>query len=197
MYHNVSTKKKVSQTNKFVKSCIVTALFDLLEKENIDKITITDIINRAGVSRMGFYRNYRSKAEVIEKYVYDSFIETISQISSYRPLNFNTKNILLTTLENFAKHSHYMKILLDQNLDFLMYNCYLKSFRSLYIRKNTTRVREYWLNMFMGELFNLETTWLKQGMVETPEEMVEIYNKILKLKYDNIDKTNVIYEITM
>lgn len=34
---------------------------DLMEKEDYEKTTITDIANHAGVSRMSYYRVYQSK----------------------------------------------------------------------------------------------------------------------------------------
>ena len=54
---NEQNKKRISQSNVFVKQCIVDGLFDLMENKKFEDITITEIIKRAGVSRMGFYRN--------------------------------------------------------------------------------------------------------------------------------------------
>ena len=48
---------------------------DLMEKEDYDKITITDITNRAGVSRMSYYRLYQSKDDIIETHLIEVFEE--------------------------------------------------------------------------------------------------------------------------
>ena len=38
----------------------------LLEKKDLKKITISELVERAGVSRAAFYRNYSSKEEILE-----------------------------------------------------------------------------------------------------------------------------------
>lgn len=181
-----STKQNAS--NLFVKECITTSLFDLLQKKSLNEISVTEIINHAGVSRMGFYRNFSSKEEVIEKYILDCFVTTIQAIEENRPLRFNTKSILITTLKYFKKYSDYLKILLKQKLEHLMYNCYVKAFFTLYNTKLNSALRDYWVHMFIGELFNLEITWLRHDMKESPEQMADIYYRLTKLKADALDK---------
>ncbi|MGN1227045.1 MAG: hypothetical protein ACI4TX_00210, partial [Christensenellales bacterium] len=103
-------------------------------------------------------------------------------IESKRKLNLQVYNIMETSLENFKKYSKYMKLFLEQNLEWLMYDCYCKSFYALYNKENTSRFREYHNKMFIGQLFNLEIAWLKNGMIETPQELANIYSKILKVQ---------------
>ena len=54
---------KESVTEKITK-----ALFDLMKEQEYNDITITDIVNKAGVSRVTYYRHYNSKDEVITKF---------------------------------------------------------------------------------------------------------------------------------
>ena len=74
--------KKPNKTNLFVRECITSALFSLMEKYPFEEITVTDIINKAGVSRMGFYRNYSSKENVVESFVLEKFVDTIYTVFS-------------------------------------------------------------------------------------------------------------------
>lgn len=46
---------------------IYEALLQLMEKKPYSEIKITDIVERAGVSRMAYYRNYQSKDEILTK----------------------------------------------------------------------------------------------------------------------------------
>lgn len=174
--------KKQNKTNLFVRECITSALFSLMEKYPFEEITVTDIINKAGVSRMGFYRNYSSKENVVESFVLEKFVDTIEDITSKRSLNFAIKNIMITTLENFQKFSKYIKLFLDKNLDALLYDCYHKAYYSLYEGNGNSRIHQYSNEMFIGELFNLEMCWLRNGMKETPQQLAEIYYHILKLR---------------
>ncbi|MBO5789874.1 MAG: TetR/AcrR family transcriptional regulator [Clostridia bacterium] len=72
------------------KECIYTALILLMQKKEYDRISIVDIVRKAGVSRMTYYRHFTSKEDVLEKYmdevgqrVHDSIIEQNAQADFY------------------------------------------------------------------------------------------------------------------
>ena len=54
--------------NQIVQESIFTALIQLMQKE-FHNITITEITEKAGVSRMSYYRNYSSKEDILIKYL--------------------------------------------------------------------------------------------------------------------------------
>ena len=58
-------KKERNPSNVFAKDCIATALIKLMKQKKYEDITITDIANTAGVSRVTYYRNYNSKEDII------------------------------------------------------------------------------------------------------------------------------------
>lgn len=51
--------------NKMTKEWIYAALVRLMDKVAYEKITITKIVTEAGVSRMGYYRNFASKDRIL------------------------------------------------------------------------------------------------------------------------------------
>ncbi len=182
MHNFTIEKKKTNKSNLFTRACIVTALFDLLKAKDLEDITISEIVKRAGVSRMGFYRNYISKEDIIEQYVLDIFLDTIAEIEASQTLHFDIQDMLITTLCQFQKHASDIKLLLDRKLDTLLHSCYEKSFYYLYSQERPSRIREYSTRMFIGEIFNLEMAWVRNGMIETPEQLAKIYYRILKLR---------------
>lgn len=62
-----SLKKANDEYRNLIRSSIQTALFQLIEKKEFCKIKITEVIERAGVSRSAFYRNFSSLDEVISE----------------------------------------------------------------------------------------------------------------------------------
>lgn len=60
---------RVNSANIIVKESITQALLILMESKDFQKITITDIVNKAGVVRMSFYRNYTRKEDVLLKHL--------------------------------------------------------------------------------------------------------------------------------
>ncbi len=57
------------RTPTLARECIYTALLQLMEDKPYDQITIQDIVDRAGVSRMAYYRNYQTKDEILERHL--------------------------------------------------------------------------------------------------------------------------------
>ena len=50
--------------NQLARECIVTALLQLLKEKPLSALSISEITSRAGVSRMTYYRNYKSKEDI-------------------------------------------------------------------------------------------------------------------------------------
>ncbi|QUE54304.1 TetR/AcrR family transcriptional regulator [Streptococcus oriscaviae] len=64
--------KNLTQSNKEVnqltRESIETALLFLLERKEMKHISVSELVRKAGVSRNAFYRNYKSKEEILELY---------------------------------------------------------------------------------------------------------------------------------
>nr|WP_082326184.1 TetR/AcrR family transcriptional regulator [Streptococcus sp. X13SY08] len=54
------------ESNQLTKESIETALLFLMEKKDLHQISISELVRKAGVSRNAFYRNYKSKEEILE-----------------------------------------------------------------------------------------------------------------------------------
>ncbi|MDO4538571.1 MAG: TetR/AcrR family transcriptional regulator [Coriobacteriales bacterium] len=55
--------------------CLYVALLQLMDTMPYERITITDLCARAGVSRMAYYRNFNDKSEILIKHL-EWLIET-------------------------------------------------------------------------------------------------------------------------
>ena len=69
-----------NEQKQFFRDCLYTALMDLMTNKPISKIGIGELCSRAGVSRMTYYRNYRSKEEILARHLrecYDAFVERL------------------------------------------------------------------------------------------------------------------------
>ncbi|UUM61404.1 TetR/AcrR family transcriptional regulator [Streptococcus suis] len=56
------------EANQLTKESLETALLFLLEKKELKNISVSELVRKAGVSRNAFYRNYKSKEEILEIY---------------------------------------------------------------------------------------------------------------------------------
>ncbi|MGM9589787.1 MAG: TetR/AcrR family transcriptional regulator, partial [Faecousia sp.] len=98
-------KRKVA--NQRVKQCITNALFELMQEKNLSDIRITELIERAGVARASFYRNYRAKEDVLItliRDVLDSFSEEIRLDQG----TFYTYDNILLSFQYFQRNREYV-----------------------------------------------------------------------------------------
>ena len=89
-------KAKRNQANVLAKECMVSALMQLLETKPLSAISVTELTEKAGVSRMTYYRNYQSKEEIFQDYLDDICLlytsrcvyETATGMSRIIPISF-------------------------------------------------------------------------------------------------------------
>ena len=73
---------KTSPASKeFTRDCLMDALLQLMQKQDYNSISITDLTSRAGVSRMSYYRHYKSKDDILIDYMYRIVREYAAEFS--------------------------------------------------------------------------------------------------------------------
>ncbi len=75
-------KKHNKQLNQIISESLEEALMLLMQEKPFDSISITELCQKAGVSRMAFYGNYKSKDDIITKIVSTSNHEILNEIGS-------------------------------------------------------------------------------------------------------------------
>ena len=82
----------------FVES-VVQGLWELLEDKSVDKISVSELVERAGIGRVSFYRNFSNKEEVLKR----SFNMELQAWLSERKIDLSdwTDGQLLSALRQF------------------------------------------------------------------------------------------------
>ena len=92
--------QKTSKPNRQVqrtKSWIFEAVMLLMDEKPYDKITVSDITEKAGIARQTFYRNYDDKDDVIFEYIAKVFSAESLSIEKNKK---DDKNIIVLTIDN-------------------------------------------------------------------------------------------------
>ena len=66
------------------KKLIKNSFSELLQKKDFEKITVTEIVNRAGLNRGTFYAHYRNTVDVLEEIEKDVSEQILFFFSSYK-----------------------------------------------------------------------------------------------------------------
>lgn len=148
-------EKRISTTNIFAKECIVSALLQLTDLKPLSSVTISELCQKAGVSRMTFYRNYASVEDIFTKRLTEIFQQYKKESAASNTGIFYDR----------AHMVHYFSYL-SQYRDFLkgLMQC---GFGAYFLQMLTSYISEEWqsyadeltLTAFSGSLYNLFRLW--------------------------------------
>jgi AcrR family transcriptional regulator len=177
-----NTTKRYSnrETNRLTREAICTALVILMKEQAFDKISITDIVRRAGVSRTAYYSNYSSKQEILYDLV-DSLIFEINQkLLPYTDVKTgkakHLRKFIRVMFEVFYQQQDIYKTLFEAHFNHIILDSLNESMLSnLQDQSDENRYRIYFN---AGALYNVFSMWIQSDMTKTIDEMIEICVKI-------------------
>ena len=162
------------ESNNITRECLRTAMFKLLEQKSFDKITITDIAKRAGVSRTAFYRNYATKEALVEDLCRRLLEELTASVKS-ECFRTNRRLWYQKFFEVIQNNSAFFYAYLKANLR-LSNGAITESIHP------TSTIQDHYRNVAgEGAFVNVLREWFLSGMPQTPEEMSNICEELFSL----------------
>ena len=172
----------MGNANTVVRRSLAIALLKFMESTPFSDISVTELTQKAGVSRMGYYRNYDSKLALLKDYLAQiehdfPFIDlTAASESEFYPF-------LVRVFDYLSKFELSTKILLNQGFEGLILDTLLNSKIFVEYRKkqaltcqatsapNQDKSGEYNLVFASGMLYHTYIHWVRQGQTETPQQL--------------------------
>ncbi|MGM9968768.1 MAG: TetR/AcrR family transcriptional regulator [Anaeroplasma sp.] len=155
------------ESRNFTKNCIKTAMITLMGEKKFEDISITELVYKAGVSRTAFYRNYKTKENVLTD-IYDSFNIYVNDINIKNDLKNNSKLFYINMFTNLKKYKNELIQLTKAQI--INSNLFYK----LNLFQNLEEENNYINVAFYGALIALIAKWIKNGLIEGPEEMGDL-----------------------
>ncbi len=161
---NVSPKSNAYR-NRYVIQHITDALINLMASRPFQEISISEICQKAEVGRASFYRNYKSKQDVLAKHLTVLIEEWGEEFEAHGTPSYFSESLL----KHYYKHKNFYLLLYRHGLSDMIY----ETIRSaLKITDAASNIERYSKSMFAGMLFGWIDEWLRQGMPETPDEII-------------------------
>lgn len=159
-----------------VKQYLTEAAFRLMEKKDYRYISVSELVNTAGVCRASFYRNYLCVESIVDEYLENTFKEIYYK---YPMSQTNMRETILHIFAEIKSRRRYLDILKRQNLldrmSRFLYDDTLKMINRLNVFNN-----RYQPHFFAGASFALIKAWIEYGFEESEQEMTDIFFKLLK-----------------
>lgn len=176
--------EKINEANALTKECIVTALLRLMETKSYSSISITDITGLAGVSRMAYYRNYKSKDEILINHLLDQEKKLIGEIHGERAPNL--RGIIIYVSGFFQENSAVIKAVYEAGLSHLLTDMLGERINSYFPAAAAARSGKYAVHFYVGAILSVFRLWLDNGMKESVEEISDIICRLIN-KDDAMD----------
>lgn len=163
------------------------ALVSLLEKKNIEFITVTEITKKAGVNRSTFYLHYDNIYELLEETIENLNKEFKSSFDKKIPLEIKSKEeaflitdeLLISYLKFVKENKRILKLINKKPQLFQAQSAYQKMYDkifypaiSLFVTEENDRI--YNLEFFTGGITAIIHKWLELDCVSEIQDLVKI-----------------------
>ena len=116
-YKSASNK---TERNRFTRMCIGEAFISLMQQKEYKSIKISDIVERAGISRMTYYNYYHSKTDILEDYLQELVSDYIRSANEEEHKNkiggFQDYEHILHALNFFDQYANFFLTLIHAGL---------------------------------------------------------------------------------
>lgn len=165
------------ETNKLTKEALQISLLKLLKEKNINDINVTEIVKIAGVSRTAFYRNYKTKENIILD-LYNSILMYLKDKSINEKYDNNHLQFFYDILSKIKENPIGFKILLNvelskesqEKLETFLFNNYQ-------LKNNTDK---YKLMAIISALKTVLIKWIDNNMNDDINEIANLCNNLTK-----------------
>ena len=163
---NIANNKRRKESQEKIEKVFVR----LIQKKNIDEISVSTICELAKVNRSTFYANYVDIYDLVEKVkskIADDFAEfQLENNSKHDPTGY--LNLFQNVKDNQIFFKTYFKLESISITPVNVYNVELaeKYYKNKYI--------DYHIEFFRAGLNAIIKKWLNSGCKESPEEMTNI-----------------------
>ncbi len=175
MGSNIYTQQQLA----FSKNCLFDAMLKLIQEKEFQKITVSELTRVAGVSRATFYRYYQTTEDVLLDFL-DS-----------RPMGFPSDMAYEdhTDRERVELYFNYLvanrelfQLLASDQFLYALRNYMERVFQNGVFTPIINKIgyrTKYEISAFIGMVFNVTTDWLREGMKEPLEDMIEESTKLI------------------
>ena len=158
------------ESNRMTRECLQTALITLMSQKPFDKITISELVRRSGVSRTAFYRNYNTKEDILNE-VGDVFMEIVANSFSNGRFQNDRRGWYHDFFQIIKNNASVFRLMLQAH----MLNTPLFSTYTLVKKldpfENT--VSHYDFLAWEGALSTIVVHWFQDGMKESIDFMAD------------------------
>lgn len=157
--------------NAYVIKHLTEAFLLLLAKKPLEDISVSELVNTAGVGRASFYRNYKCKEDILKAHLDTLFHEWTDEFEKKDGLRLSEQ--VRTMIAHFEKHRDFYKLLNDRGLTYLLKDVIIGICGP---KPEYEKAQAYATAFVAYTLYGWIDVWFQRGMMETADEIAELFS---------------------
>ena len=167
------------------------ALFLLMREQDYEEIRITDIIRRSGISRSAFYRNYKTKDDVLRDSIGDMHELLLKNFSTDVASNWRAY------IQSIRKNREKLELLIRAHREWFLLDAFNE-------RTDYSTGTDFTTALPHGYIYNIVIYWVKCGLPGNDDEVVERIMEACRenakimlsgvIPQDNVEKTTAFHK---
>jgi len=147
---------------------LISALLQLLKTKDLNDITVTQVVKKAGVSRMAFYRNFETLNDILIAYFKPKIDSEFTII-----INKATPEQKMNALGSFFfELTDTMNLAVKRNYEFIIQNIFNDNMLNFYDTvfdwaKFTGVQKKYWTRFMSAGVYAIWREWLIDGQKDS------------------------------
>ena len=152
------------------------AIKDLIKMTSLDKITVTDIVMRSGMTRQTFYRHFKDKYDLVNWYFEKLVLKSFEEMRQGGSLQ-EALNLKFAFIEQ--EHAFFKEAFKSNDYNNLIHYdfCCIYDFYKKFIYKKTgkdlSKDIDFLLNMYCRGSVDMTVDWVLNDMPIKKEEIVQ------------------------
>lgn len=176
-----------------VDALLVKSFKELAVRYPIEKITIKEITDRAGVIRPTFYNHFQDKYELLEKIIRTELLEPIGPLIENQMVN-EAFILLFSSIEKEREfYMQAVKLEGQNSFESIARNCVKEILLEIIHKSAPKKIPKFkWLTperiaeYYAQSMCFIVNSWIRSGLTVSPKELAEIYDYMVKNSINDV-----------
>lgn len=161
----------------FFQQCLYDALMKLMEEKDLEKISIGELCQAAGVSRMTYYRSYNRKEDILIQHLEKCFETYLRELREKK--RTSSYEVAVSFFEFWkGEESGFLNAIVGSGLSAQLVNQFCKYLEQVYEVMDFEKPVQPFISSFLaGGLYKMLVDWIREGCDTPIEEMAAFLEK--------------------
>ena len=167
---------------------LIDALLELMKDHSYSKMSVAHIATESGVARPTFYLHFHSKDDLLIAYIDEMFEKFYAEIEKHITQNKDANPIIGSIMfQQWSDNAIFARLLVQGDIESLMMSQFknyvarvVECFMSAHNIPNQAGLLPYVVDYLAGASFMMITRWVREGLLETPEVIGELYASLVR-----------------